>query len=566
VDNREVAKQFELLADLLEFKGENAFKVRSYRKVARIIDDLTDDVADISAAGQLRELPGVGEATAKKIKEYIETGRITRLEEAKAGVPDGILDVLEIQGVGPKRAAMLYERIGIDSVAALEKAAEGQRVRGLPGMGAKSEENILRGIRLRQAGAGRMLLDAALAAAETVIDHLTRKRGLVSRITPAGSLRRRRDSIGDVDVLACGKDAAKILDAFVNGPYAADVLAAGETKASVILSEGVQVDLRVVEPRQFGAALQYFTGSKAHNIKLRHIAKQKKMKINEYGLFKGRKVVASKKEDDIYRALGMEPMAPEMREDRGEIEAAVAGELPRLVGLGDIKGDFHVHSSYSDGRHTIGEIAKAAKAAGYKFVAITDHSQSLRIANGLTEERVREQMKEIAALNKKLRGIKVLCGTEVDIKSGGSLDLPDKLLAELDVVIASIHSGFRQPREKIMGRIAAAMKSPHVDIIGHPTGRLIGKREAYDVDVPELIRAAAATGTALEINAHPQRLDLNDTHCRTAKEHGVKLAIGTDAHNADDLDMMRFGVSVARRGWLEPKDVLNTKTKPVGPS
>ncbi|MFH1730112.1 MAG: DNA polymerase/3'-5' exonuclease PolX [Planctomycetota bacterium] len=558
MDNREVAMQFELLADLLEFKGENAFKIRSYRQAARLIEDLGEDITEIAAAGGLRDLPGVGEGIAKKIVEYIETGRMTRLEEARSGVPDGILGVLEIQGIGPKKAAMLYKEIGVDSVGALEKAAEEQRVRGLPGMGAKSEENILRGIRLRQAGAERMLLDAALDAADAVVEHLKSKRGLVSRITPAGSLRRRCESVGDIDILACGKDAAKILDAFVGGPYVADVFAAGETKASVTTTDGPQVDLRVVEPKQFGAALQYFTGSKAHNIKLRHIAKQKKMKINEYGLFRGKKLVASAEEEDIYRALGMEPMPPELREDRGEIEAAIDGTLPKLVEPGDIKGDFHVHSNYSDGRQSIVEIAAAAKALGYRFVAITDHSQSLQIAHGLTPERVRKQMKEIAAVNRKLRGFKVLAGIEVDIKGDGSLDLPDKLLADLDLVIASIHSGFKQPREKIMSRITAAMENPHVDIIGHPTGRLIGEREAYDVDVSELIRAAAATGIALEINAHPQRLDLNDVYCRMAKERGVKLAIGTDAHNAADLDMMQFGVSVARRGWLSPKDVLNT--------
>ncbi len=576
VDNHEVAQRFEELADLLEFKGENAFKIRAYRRVARVLDDLTEDVAALAAAGTLRDLPGVGEATAKKINEYLETGKITRLEQAKEGVPPGIFDVLRIQGVGPKKAALLYKEIGVDGVDALEKAAQAHRVRDLPGMGDKSEENILRGIRLTRAGAERMLLSVALDAANAVVDELKSRRGLVSRITPAGSLRRRRESIGDVDILACGKDPAKIIEAFTHGSRVSDVLLAGDTKASVVVTPGPQVDLRVVEPKQFGAALQYFTGSKAHNIKLRGIAKQKKMKINEYGLFKGRKVVASAEEEDIYRALGMEPMPPELREDRGEIEAAIEGRLPKLVEHKDIKGDFHVHSNYSDGKHSISEMAGAARGAGYKFIAITDHSKSLRIANGLTEQRVRKQMKEITALNRKLRpstssgrpealegrGIRVLRGIEVDIKSDGTLDLPDRLLAELDVVIAAIHSAFKQPREKIMARMAVAAKNPHVDIIAHPTGRLIGQRDGYDVDVPELIRMAAATKTALEINAHPERLDLNDIYCRMAKEHGVKVAIGTDAHSAAGLDLMELGVAVARRGWLEKGDVLNTNATP----
>jgi len=562
MDNREIARRFEELADLLEFKGENAFKIRAYRRVARVLDDLTEEVTARAAAGTLRELPGVGAATAKKIVEYIETGKITRLEKAKEGVPEGLLEVLRIQGVGPKKAALMYKELGIGSVSQLEKAATAHRVRGLPGMGEKSEENILRGIRLRRSGEERMLLSVALAAAAAVVEELAVQPGLVTRVTPAGSLRRRRESIGDVDILACGRSAGRIIDAFTHGSYVADVLAAGDTKASVVVEDGSQVDLRVVEPRQFGAALQYFTGSKPHNIKLRAIARQKKLKINEYGLFKGRKVVASREEEDIYRALGMEPMPPELREDRGEIEAALAGTLPALVEPKHIRGDFHVHSDYSDGSGTIAEVAAAAAARGHLFVAITDHSKSLRIAHGLDERRVRRQMKEIAALNRTLEGIRVLSGIEVDIKSDGTLDLPEALLAELDVVIAAIHSAFKQPRDRIMARMAAAAENPHVDIIAHPTGRLIGRREEYDVDVPELIRLAAKTKTALEINAHPERLDLSDVYCRMAKEHGVKLAIGTDAHHPDDLDLMELGVAVARRGWLEKRDVLNTKRHP----
>jgi len=563
MDNREVAQRFEELADLLEFKGENPFKVRSYRRVAQVLDDLTEDIAELTAGGRLRDLPGVGEGIAKKIREYVETGKMTRLDEAKKGVPDGVLDVLRVQGVGPKKAALMHKELGIDGVNALEKAAREHRIRDLPGMGAKSEENILRGIRLRQAGAERMLLDVALEAADAVVEELKGRRGLVSRIIPAGSLRRRRESIGDVDLLACGKDPARIVRAFTEGSYVRDVLGSGETKASVVTEHGPQVDLRVVEPSQFGSALQYFTGSKAHNIKLRALARRKGMKINEYGLFKGRTVVASEDEEAIYAALGMALIPPELREDRGEIEAAARGKLPKLLEPKDIRGDFHVHSDYSDGRDSIEDMARAAKARGHKFLAVTDHSQALHIAHGLTERQVRRQMKEIGALNRKLRGLVVLTGIEVDIKADGSLDLPDKLLGDLDVVIAAIHSGFRQPPEKMMARLTAAMKNPHVDILAHPTGRLLHKRDPYNVDVPELIRAAAAAGTALEINAHPERLDLNDVYCRMAKEHGVKLAIGTDAHDVGGLDLMDLGVAVARRGWLERSDVLNTRPRPA---
>ncbi|MFW6158871.1 MAG: DNA polymerase/3'-5' exonuclease PolX [Planctomycetota bacterium] len=562
MDNQEIAQRFAELADLLEFKDENAFKIRAYRRVARLLKELSEDVTDLADAGTLQDLPGVGKATAKKIVEYIKTGKITRLEEAKEGVPEGILDVLRIQGVGPKKAAVMFEELGIGSVDELEEAAKAHKLRELPGMGEKSEENVLRGIRIARRGAERMLLSVALDAADRVIEHLESQPGLVSRITAAGSLRRRRETIGDVDLLACGDDAAAIIEAFTGGPYAADVLLAGDTKASVVTEQGPQVDLRVVDADQFGSALQYFTGSKDHNIKLRGIAKKRGLKISEYGLFKGESVVASKTEADVYRALGMDLIPPELREDRGEIEAAVDGSLPELIEPDDIRGDFHVHSDASDGRNTVAEIAEAAKARGYRFVAITDHSRSLKIAGGLTEDRVREQMQQIAALNKKRRGFRVLAGIEVDVKTDGSLDLPDDLLAELDVVIAAIHSGFKQPRRTITDRLAAAAENPHVDIIAHPTGRLIGQRDPYDVDVPELIRACARTSTALEINAHPERLDLTDVYCRMARAQGVMLAIGTDAHGVDGLGLVELGVSVARRGWLEASDVLNTQARP----
>jgi DNA polymerase (family 10) len=561
MDNRDVAARFEELADLLEFKGENPFKVRAYRRVARVLDDLSERVTELAAEGTLRELPGVGEATAKKIVEYIETGKITRLDQARKDVPPGLLAVLRIPGLGPQKAAQLHEELGVGSVEDLERAALAQKIRALAGMGEKTEQNILRGIRLARAGGERMELRAALRAAGAVIEELRSRRGLVSRVTAAGSLRRRCETIGDIDILACGPDAADILGTFTAGSHVAEVLVAGETKASVVTEQGSQVDLRVVDEAQFGAALQYFTGSKAHNIKLRGLARKRGMKINEYGLFKGSKVIASN-EEEIYDALGMGWVPPELREDRGEIEAATEGTLPALVKPGDVRGDFHVHSEYSDGADSIEAVARSAKAREYAFVGITDHSQSTHIANGLDEERLRAQREEIAAVRRKIRGIRILAGTEVDIRPDGTLDFPDAVLAELDVVIAAIHSGFKQSRRAITDRLVAAARNPHVDILAHPTGRLIGRRDPYDVDVPELIRACAKHGTALEINAHPQRLDLTDVYCRMAKEQGVKLAIGADAHCADDLGLMDLGVAVARRGWLEKGDVLNTDGKP----
>ncbi len=565
--NKEIAQRFVELADLLEFKDENAFKVRSYRRVARVLEDLSEDVAELAEKGTLEDLPGVGEATAKKIAEYIETGRIRRLEEAREGVPEGIAEVLSIQGVGPKKAAMMFKELGIGSVDELEEAAREHRLRDLPGMGEKTEQNILRGIRIARGGRERMRLDVALDAAGMVIDHLEGKQGLVARITPAGSLRRRRETIGDVDLLAVGDDPAAIIDEFTSGPYVADVLLAGETKASVIVEDDPhpQVDLRVVDADEFGSALQYFTGSQAHNIKLRGLAKKQGMKISEYGLFKGDARIASAEEEDIYRALDMALIPPELREDQGEIEAALDGSLPDLVEPDDIRGDFHVHSDWSDGRNTIEEIAEAARERGLRFVAITDHSRTLTVANGLTVERVREQIEQIERVNRSLSGLRVLTGSEVDIQSDGSLDMPDDLLAELDVVIAAIHSGFKQPRRQITDRLVAAAEHPHVDIIAHPSGRLIGRRDPYDLDVPELIRACARTGTALEINANPERLDLTDGYCRMAKAQGVRLAIGSDAHGVEALRLIDLGVAVARRGWLEKDDVLNTRPEPPFP-
>ena len=555
--NREIAKLFEKMADMLEFKGENVFKINAYRKAARVIGDLSQDIDKLNREGTLRDIPGVGEGIAKKIKEYLETGQISKYEGVRKGVPDDLLAMMTIPGMGPKTVALVHKTLGISSIAELEEAVEKGRLRDLPGMGVKKEENILRGIALLRQSGERIALGVAIPILDEIVAEFKR-RAKVQKILPAGSLRRMKETIGDIDILVTGHDGRKIIKAFTELPQVQEILAAGDTKGSIIVPGGLQIDLRVVPRASYGAALQYFTGSKAHNIHLREIAKTKGMKISEYGIFRGDRKIGGRKEEEIYTELGLAWIPPEMREDRGEIALAAQGKLPRLVEEKDIRGDLHVHSNWSDGSATIEQIALAARKRGYQYVAICDHSQSLKFAGGLSEQRLLEQMEEIRRLNEKFSGIVVLAGTEVDIKTDGSLDYPDKLLEKLDVVVASIHSGFKQPEEKITARLLSALDNPHVDIIAHPTGRLISSRPPYLVSLEEVFAKAAETGTALEINAYYDRLDLNDTHCKRAAEMGAKLSIGTDAHHTDQLWMMRLGVAVARRGWLEKADLLNT--------
>lgn len=555
--NSEIAELFDRLADILEFKGEVVFKVNSYRKAARTLRDTTADIAAIASENRLEDLPGIGKSTADKIMEYLETGKIKKFDEERKGLSDEFIRMLQIPGMGPKTLALIHAKLKIDSFASLEEAARSGRLAELPGMGSKKAENILKGIELLRQAAGRIPLGVALPIAEEIVESVRRFRA-VKRAEMAGSLRRMRETIGDIDILAASSDPGRVIESFTSLPHVKRVLAAGTTKGSVIVEGNQQIDLRVVEAASFGAALQYFTGSKAHNVKLRDLAKGIGLKINEYGVFRGDKKLGGREESDVYEAIGLSWIPPELREDRGEVEAAKAGELPELVKEEQLLGDMHVHSDYSDGKATLEQLAEHGQALGYRYIAVTDHSQSLKIAQGLTPERVEEKRKRLQKINAKLKKLKLLMGTEVDILGEGKLDYPDELLKKFDWVVASIHSGFKQPREKIMRRILAAMENPLVDCIAHPTGRLLNQRPAYEIDIEEMLSVAARTRTAIEINANYDRLDLDDVGCKRAKQLGVKLAIGTDAHKLENMSMLRLGAAVARRGWLEPADVINT--------
>ena len=555
--NRELADLFEKMADILEFKGENPFKISAYRKASRIIGDLTQDIEEIAEQGELKNIPGIGEGMAQKVVEYLKTGKISRFEEVKKGVPDELIAIMDIPGMGPKTLALIHKERGINNLSQLEKAVEDSSLTDLPGMGEKKIENIKRGIQLLKQSKGRMNLGVAFPVAKRIVETLRQKTGS-KKIEWAGSLRRMKENIGDIDILATGLDKEKIIQAFIHLPEVKEVLASGETKASVIVERGTQIDLRVVEEDSYGAALQYFTGSKGHNIHLRGIAKAKGIKINEYGVFKGKKKIGGKEEKDVYRSLGMDWIEPELREDRGEIEAAQKGRLPKLVEETEIKGDLHVHSKWSDGTSSIEEIARAAQKKSYQYVAICDHSKSLKIAHGLDESRLMEQIEEIDRINEKMKGFQILKGSEVDILSDGKLDLPEIILEKLDIVIGAIHSGFKQDKVKMTRRIIRALENPYIHILAHPSGRLLGARDPYEVEIEELMEAAKKYGKALEINAYFERLDLDDIHCRKAKEMGIRVAIGTDSHHLDQMWMMSLGVAVAKKGWLETKDVLNT--------
>jgi DNA polymerase (family 10) len=557
--NAEIARIFYQMADLLEIKGDNPFKVRAYQKAAQNIESLSEELTEIQARGELERIPGIGKDLAQKIAEMIQTEKLSVLEELKREIPEGLLELLTVPGLGPKKAKVLYEKLGIQSMEELEQAAKAGQLRDLPGFGLKTEQNILSGIELVRKGRERMLLGRALPLAEAIMKSLA-SLPEVHQISEAGSLRRRRETVRDIDILVTSSDPERIMDAFVKLPQVKEVMAKGTTKASILTREGMQVDLRVVEEECYGAALAYFTGSKAHNIRIREMANRQGLKISEYGVFRednGQRV-AGEKEEEIYRILGLPYIPPELREDRGEIEAALEGRLPRLVEMEDIRGDLHCHSNWSDGGHSIREIAEAARRRGYAYIAITDHTQSLGIARGLRPESVEQQLREIEEVNRGLQGFRVLSGSEVDIRKDGTLDLPDEILARLEVVVASVHSSFKMSRQAMTERIIRALRNPYVSILGHPSGRLLGEREAYEVDLEQVIRAARDTGTALEINSFPQRLDLDDIHCKRAKELGVVLAIGTDSHTNSQLETMSLGLAVARRGWLEDEDLLNT--------
>jgi len=556
--NQEIAKIFNDIAELLEIQGENPFRIRAYRRAALNIESFAKNVTE-TPRDELMKIPGIGQDLAGKIEEYARTGRIQSYEDLKKEVPEGLGVLLSVPGLGPKTAKLLSDKLKVRNLDDLERLTRGHKLSGLPGIKEKTEENILKGIEMVKRGMERQPLGKVLPIANDILEHL-KKKAPVNKISIAGSIRRWKDTIKDIDILATSDGPKAVMNTFVRLPHVKDILMQGPTKSSVIIHEGLQVDLRVVEEDSFGAALAYFTGSKAHNIRLREMAVKAGLKMNEYGIFREEdgKKIGGEKEEDAYRILGLPFIPPELREDTGEIEAALEGRLPNLVLSGDIKGDLHVHTKRSDGSHDFDELIEGAKKMGYEYIAITDHSKGLGIARGLSVERLLEEKKEIEAVNKKLKGFRLLAGVEVDIRSDGHMDFPDEILKQMDIVVASIHSGFRQSREQITKRIISAMKNPYVSVIAHPTGRLIGERDPYEVDMDEVITAARETTTALEINAYPLRLDLNDVHAKMAKGKGVKVVISTDTHVLSQYEYMTYGVSIARRGWLEKRDVLNT--------
>jgi DNA polymerase (family 10) len=558
--NADIAAIFEEIADLLEIEGANPFRIRAYRNAARTIGDLSTEVsALLEKKEDLTELPGVGRDLARKIEEIVTTNHCTLLDRLRTELPPAVTKLLKVQGLGPKRVRHLYHDLDVQTVEQLYNAARDGRIRELPSFGEKTELNILQALEAHTKQANRLKLAVAAQYAEGLRSFLLAIPG-VEKVTVAGSYRRMRETIGDLDIVATATDGSRVMQCFTHYDEVTDILAGGGTRGSVVLKSGLQVDLRVVTDESYGAALHYFTGSKAHNVAIRYLAQKKGLKINEYGVFRGKKRIAGETEESVYRAVGLPFIPPELREDRGEIETARAGKLPRLVELADLRGDLHVHTKATDGYNTLREMALAAKERGLEYIAITDHSRELRVAHGLDPLRLARQREEIDALNEELEGITLLKGIEVDILEDGTLDLPDHVLAQLDLVVGAVHSKFELPPARQTARILRAMEHPHFTMLAHPSGRLIQQRTPYDADMPRVIREAGRRGCFLELNAQPERLDLFDIYCRMAKEEGVLVSINSDAHSIFDFDNLRFGIGQARRGWLEKQSVLNTRS------
>jgi len=559
--NQQVAQIFATMADMLAILGENYHRIMAYRRAAENVAALGRPLEEVWQAEELETIPGIGKTLAAKIDELMRTGQLEAYQKLQAQVPAGVVEMLEVPDVGPKRAALFWKELGLTDVAALERAAREGRLRTLSGMGAKSEEKVLAGIEALKRRTGRTLLGVAGPLAHTMLDALREVPGVI-QAAPAGSLRRSRETVGDLDLLVAAEDPAPVMARFRALDQVAEVVLSGSTKTTVRTVEGLQVDLRVLEPARWGTALQYFTGSQAHNIRLRALALDQGLSLSEYALKRedGTEILCAT-EEEVYATLGLPFIPPELREDRGEIEAAQEDRLPALIELGDLKGDLQFHTTWSDGHQSLLEMARAARAHGLRYALVTDHSQGLGVARGLTAADLRRQRAEIDEVNREMGDtFRLLAGTEVEVRTDGTLDFPDEVLAELDLVVAAVHSGLRQDREQVTARMLAAIRNPHVDVIAHPTGRLIGEREGADLDMEAVFHAAAETGTAIEINAHPTRLDLRDGHVRRAIELGVKLAISSDAHDVKRFDVLPFGVATARRGWATAADVVNTRS------
>ncbi|HEX9611743.1 MAG TPA: DNA polymerase/3'-5' exonuclease PolX [Gemmatimonadales bacterium] len=561
VENAEVARILKELADLLEIQGANAFRVRAYRNAARVIEELAESVEELAREGpkRLTELPGIGADLAGKIVEIVETGSLRALAEAAREVPKSLITLLRVRGLGPRRAKALHDALGITSVPELAAAARAGRIRELRGFAEKTEQRILAELEARRAAGDerRLLRPIAAQYAETCLKYVRAIPG-VTQADVAGSFRRCRETVGDLDILVASLDGSLAVDGFLSYPEVEEVLAHGPTKASVRLRSGLQVDLRVLAPDSYGAGLHYFTGSKAHNIAIRRLGQQRGLRISEYGVFRGRRQIGGRTEEQVFAAVGLPWIPPELREDRGEIDAAREGRLPRLVTLGDIRGDLQIHTTDSDGRDTLEQMAVAAEAIGYEYIAVTDHTPAVRVAGGLDRQGFRRQMRRINALNARLKRLTVLCGAEVDILPDGRLDLDDGTLAALDLVVVSVHSKLDLPEPRQTERLLRALAHPAVDVLGHPTGRLLGRRAPMRFDLERVLRAAKSHGVLVEVNAQPERLDLDDVACRAAVDLGVGLVISTDAHATPELHFMRWGVEQARRGWAEQRHVATT--------
>lgn len=563
MQNQHIAAIFNEVADLLEIQGANSFRVRAYRNGARTIENLPEMVSDLVTAedNRLDSLDGIGKDLAGKIRVIVQTGQLPQLDELRLQVPAGVVEMLRIPGLGPKKVATLFKELNITSLDLLKEACEAGKISAMKGFGKKTEQAILEGIPHALSAGKRFLINVAMASANEVVEDL-KKLSSISQVSVAGSCRRCKETCGDLDVLATSSDSTAAMDRLAAHPLVEKVLSRGDTKQRVRLRSGIELDLRVVPEESFGAAMQYFTGSKEHNIVVRRRAIERGLKVNEYGVFRGEQMVAGRNEEDVYAAVGLPWITPELRENRGEFELAEKGQLPKLVEVTDIQGDLHMHTTASDGKATILEMANAAKARGLKYIAITDHSKRVSMANGLDATRLRQHWDEIRKAREQVTGIEILCGIECDILEDATMDLDDEVLSEADWVIAVLHYGLKQPREQIMQRLLNAIRNPHVDAIGHPTGRMLPNRQPADIDFTTFFKAAADHGVLLEINASPERLDLDDVQASAAKAHGIPIIIDTDSHATNGFQVLPYGVNQARRAGLTAKDVANTRSLP----